>query len=49
MFFVKKLNILWTIWGVNMIRQISEVELKIILSTLVKFEHWNQTVLIMKY
>ncbi len=33
----------------NTIEHVSEMELYIILSTLEKFENWNQTVLITKY
>ncbi len=35
--------------GTNMIEHVSEMELYIILSTLERFEHWNRTVLIIKY
>ncbi len=35
--------------GANTIKYVSEMEFYIILSTLGKFEHWNQTVLIIQY
>ncbi len=35
--------------GANTIEHVSEIELYNILSTLEKFERWNQTVLITKY
>ncbi len=35
--------------GANMIKHVSQMELYNILSTLEKFEHWNETVLITKY
>ncbi len=35
--------------GTNTIEHVSQMELYIILSTLEKFENWNQTVLITKY